>query len=187
MGGFSGLRPASCSPVRGCTSRPVSYTHLKTATVSRTPTGKYFCSLMFEYAVRPPQATKPTRATTPVSYTHLDVYKRQGARFYAGYPITPSSEIMEYLSWRMDEVGGAFIQAESELAGINMVIGASACGVRALTASSGPGISLKQEGISTPVSYTHLCAFLQSHSCLSSSLHTISVSGLPPNRPGRWN
>ena len=74
---------------------------------------------------------------------------RAGARFYAGYPITPSSEIMEYLSWRMEEVGGAFVQAESELAGINMVIGAAACGVRALTASSGPGISLKQEGIST--------------------------------------
>lgn len=74
---------------------------------------------------------------------------RAGARFYAGYPITPSSEIMEYLSWRMNEVGGAFVQAESELSGINMVIGAAACGVRALTASSGPGISLKQEGIST--------------------------------------
>ena len=44
---------------------------------------------------------------------------RAGARFYAGYPITPSSEIMEYLSWRMNEVGGAFVQAESELAGIN--------------------------------------------------------------------
>lgn len=74
---------------------------------------------------------------------------RAGVRFYAGYPITPSSEIMEYLSWRLSEVGGSFVQAESELAGINMVIGASACGVRALTASSGPGISLKQEGIST--------------------------------------
>lgn len=73
---------------------------------------------------------------------------RAGARMYAGYPITPSSEIMEYLSWRLPEVGGAFVQAESELAGINMVYGASSCGVRALTASSGPGISLKQEGIS---------------------------------------
>lgn len=73
---------------------------------------------------------------------------RAGVRFYAGYPITPSSEIMEYLSWRLDEVGGAFVQAESELAGINMVFGAASCGVRALTASSGPGISLKQEGIS---------------------------------------
>ncbi len=74
---------------------------------------------------------------------------RYGVRFYAGYPITPSSEIMEYLSWRLDEVGGAFVQAESELSGVNMVIGAASCGVRALTASSGPGISLKQEGVST--------------------------------------
>lgn len=74
---------------------------------------------------------------------------RAGVRFYAGYPITPSSEIMEYLSWRLPEIGGSFVQSESELAGINMVIGAAACGVRALTASSGPGISLKQEGIST--------------------------------------
>ena len=73
---------------------------------------------------------------------------RAGVRLYAGYPITPSSEIMEYLSWRLPEVGGAFVQAESELAGINMVYGASSCGVRVLTASSGPGISLKQEGIS---------------------------------------
>ncbi|MSA03315.1 3-methyl-2-oxobutanoate dehydrogenase subunit beta [Lactonifactor sp. BIOML-A3] len=73
---------------------------------------------------------------------------RAGVRFYAGYPITPSSEIMEYLSWRLSEVGGSFVQAESELAGINMVFGASSCGVRAMTASSGPGISLKQEGIS---------------------------------------
>lgn len=74
---------------------------------------------------------------------------RAGARFYAGYPITPSTEIMEYLSYRMDEVGGAFVQAESEIAGINMVIGAASCGVRAFTASSGPGISLKQEGMTT--------------------------------------
>ena len=73
---------------------------------------------------------------------------RAGVKFYAGYPITPSSEIMEYLSWRLPEVGGSFVQAESELAGINMVIGAAASGVRALTASSGPGISLKQEVVS---------------------------------------
>ena len=51
---------------------------------------------------------------------------RAGVKFYAGYPITPSSEIMEYLSWRLPEVGGSFVQAESELAGINMVIGAAA-------------------------------------------------------------
>jgi len=71
-----------------------------------------------------------------------------GFCFYAGYPITPQNEIPEYLSWRMPEAGGVFIQAESELAAINMVYGASAAGVRAMTSSSSPGISLKQEAIS---------------------------------------
>ncbi len=71
-----------------------------------------------------------------------------GCRFYAGYPITPQNEIPEYMSERMPEVGGVFIQSESELAAINMVFGASATGTRALTSSSSPGISLKQEGIS---------------------------------------
>lgn len=71
-----------------------------------------------------------------------------GCRFYAGYPITPQNEIPEYMSCRMAEVGGVFIQAESELAAINMVYGASACGARAMTSSSSPGISLKQECIS---------------------------------------
>lgn len=71
-----------------------------------------------------------------------------GCRFYSGYPITPQTEILEYLSWRMEEVGGVFVQAESELSGINMVLGAAAAGARALTSSSGPGFSLKQEGLS---------------------------------------
>jgi len=71
-----------------------------------------------------------------------------GCRFYAGYPITPQNEIPEYMSWRMPEAGGVFIQAESELAAINMVYGAAAAGVRAMTSSSSPGISLKQETIS---------------------------------------
>lgn len=71
-----------------------------------------------------------------------------GCRFYAGYPITPQNEIPEYMSWRMPEAGGTFIQAESELAAINMVYGASAAGIRAMTSSSSPGISLKQETIS---------------------------------------
>ena len=73
---------------------------------------------------------------------------RAGVEVYAGYPITPSTEVMEYLSGRMPELGRTFIQAESELAAINMVMGVSSCGRRVLTASSGPGISLKQEGIS---------------------------------------
>lgn len=73
---------------------------------------------------------------------------RAGARMFAGYPITPTTEILEYLSWRMPEVGGTFVQAESEIASIHMTLGAATCGVRAITASSGPGLSLKQEGIS---------------------------------------
>lgn len=73
---------------------------------------------------------------------------RAGCNFYAGYPITPQNEIPEYMSWRLEEKGGVFIQAESELAAIYMVYGASATGARAMTSSSSPGISLKQEGIS---------------------------------------
>ena len=73
---------------------------------------------------------------------------RGGCRFFAGYPITPQSEIPEYLSARLPEVGGVFIQGESEVASINMVYGAATSGVRAMTGSSGPGISLKSEGIS---------------------------------------
>lgn len=73
---------------------------------------------------------------------------RAGCNFFGGYPITPSSEILEYLSGRMEEEGRQFVQAESEVAAISMVYGAAASGARALTASSGPGISLKQEGIS---------------------------------------
>lgn len=71
-----------------------------------------------------------------------------GCRFFAGYPITPQNEVPEYMSRRMPEVGGVFVQAESELAAINMIFGASATGTRCMTSSSSPGISLKQEGIS---------------------------------------
>jgi len=71
-----------------------------------------------------------------------------GCRFYAGYPITPQNELTAHMSKRIPEVGGVFIQAESELAAINMVFGASCVGERAMTSSSSPGISLKQEGIS---------------------------------------
>lgn len=73
---------------------------------------------------------------------------RAGCRFFAGYPITPQNEIPEYMSWRLPEVGGAFVQGESEVASVNMVYGAAASGCRAMTSSSGPGISLKAEGIS---------------------------------------
>ncbi len=71
-----------------------------------------------------------------------------GCRFYAGYPITPQNELIAYMAAHLADSGGVFIQAESELAAINMVFGASACGVRVMTSSSSPGISLMQEGIS---------------------------------------
>ncbi|MBQ8535929.1 MAG: 3-methyl-2-oxobutanoate dehydrogenase subunit VorB [Clostridia bacterium] len=74
---------------------------------------------------------------------------RAGCRFFAGYPITPQNEIPEYMSRRLPEVGGSFVQGESEVASINMVIGAAAAGTKALTSSSSPGISLKTEGISS--------------------------------------
>ncbi|MGI6435211.1 MAG: 3-methyl-2-oxobutanoate dehydrogenase subunit VorB [Syntrophomonadaceae bacterium] len=73
---------------------------------------------------------------------------RAGCRGFFGYPITPSSEIAEYMARKMPTIGGVFVQAESELAAINMVYGGAATGCRVMTASSGPGISLKQEGIS---------------------------------------
>ena len=71
-----------------------------------------------------------------------------GCRLYFGYPITPASEIAEGASYYFPRVGGTFIQAESEVASINMVYGAASGGLRAMTASSSPGISLKQEGVS---------------------------------------
>lgn len=73
---------------------------------------------------------------------------RAGCRHYFGYPITPQNQIPEYMSARMPQVDGVFIQAESEVAAINMVYGAAGAGARAMTSSSSPGISLKQEGIS---------------------------------------
>jgi 2-oxoglutarate ferredoxin oxidoreductase subunit alpha len=73
---------------------------------------------------------------------------RAGVEGFFGYPITPSTEFLEYMSKRMPELGRAFVQAESEIAAINMVYGAACTGKRAMTASSSPGISLMQEGIS---------------------------------------
>lgn len=71
-----------------------------------------------------------------------------GCRHYFAYPITPQNEIPAYMAKRLPEVGGTFLQAESELAAVSMVMGASAGGARVMTSSSSPGISLKQEGIS---------------------------------------
>jgi len=73
---------------------------------------------------------------------------RAGCRFFAGYPITPQNEIPEYMSRRLPEVGGVFVQGESEVASVNMVYGAASAGTRSMTSSSSPGIALKSEGIS---------------------------------------
>lgn len=73
---------------------------------------------------------------------------RAGCRYFFGYPITPQNEIPEYFARHMPEHGGVFLQAESEVAAINMAYGAAGCGARVMTSSSSPGISLKQEGIS---------------------------------------
>lgn len=73
---------------------------------------------------------------------------RAGCRFFAGYPITPQNEVPEYLSARLPEVGGHFIQGESEIASVYMVFGVAATGIRSMTSSSGPGFALKAEGIS---------------------------------------
>ncbi len=73
---------------------------------------------------------------------------RAGCRYFFGYPITPQSELTHFLAKRLPEVGGLYLQAESEVASINMVYGASSAGARVMTSSSGPGISLMQEGLS---------------------------------------
>ena len=73
---------------------------------------------------------------------------RAGCRHYFGYPITPQTEIAAYMAKKMPKIGGVFLQAESEIASINMVYGAAAAGMRVMTSSSSPGISLKAEGLS---------------------------------------
>ena len=73
---------------------------------------------------------------------------RAGCRFFSGYPITPQNEVPEYFARRLPEVGGVFVQGESEIASINMLFGASAAGVRCMTSSSSCGIALKSEGLS---------------------------------------
>ncbi|MDR1014206.1 MAG: 3-methyl-2-oxobutanoate dehydrogenase subunit VorB [Coriobacteriales bacterium] len=73
---------------------------------------------------------------------------RAGCKYFFGYPITPQTELAAYMAKRMPKIGGTYLQAESEIAAINMVYGASAAGVRVMTSSSSPGVSLKSEGIS---------------------------------------
>jgi 2-oxoglutarate ferredoxin oxidoreductase subunit alpha len=71
-----------------------------------------------------------------------------GCKAFFGYPITPQNEVPEYMSLKLEKAGGVFVQAESEVAAINMCYGAAATGARVMTSSSSPGIALKQEGIS---------------------------------------
>ncbi|WP_202945720.1 hypothetical protein [Acetonema longum] len=84
---------------------------------------------------------------------------RAGCRFYAGYPITPQNEILEYMASNMEKWGGTFIQGENEIASMSMLWGAAAAGARCMSSSSGPGFDLKQEGISYLSSY-HLPAVI---------------------------
>ncbi len=99
-----------------------------------------------------PYSTVPTGLTAGARYMSgneaaAEAAVAAGCRFYAGYPITPSSEIAEHLSRRLPEVAGKFIQMEDEIASIAAVIGASVGGLKAMTATSGPGFSLMQENI----------------------------------------
>src|SRR5206468_3895477 len=86
-----------------------------------------------------------TKVLMEGSHAIAEAAIQAGCRFYAGYPITPSTEILEYMSHRLPQVGGVCMNAESELEAINMVWGAAGCGVRAMIASTGQGISLMQE------------------------------------------
>lgn len=83
-----------------------------------------------------------------------------GCRHFFGYPITPQNEIPELMSRRMPEVGGTFLQAESEVSAINMVLGAAVSGGRVMTSSSGPGIDLKQEGIGNLIAHQLPCVIV---------------------------
>lgn len=83
-----------------------------------------------------------------------------GCRYFFGYPITPQNEVLEWMSNRMPEVDGVFLQAESEVSAMNMVLGAAAAGVRVMAASSGPGMDLKQEGIGNMVAHRFPCVIV---------------------------
>src|SRR5216117_1702214 len=88
-----------------------------------------------------------TKVLMEGSHAIAEAAIQAGCRFYAGYPITPSTEILEYMSVRLPQVGGTCMNAESEIEAINMVWGAAGCGVRAMIASTGQGISLMQESL----------------------------------------
>ena len=109
---------------------------------------------------------------------------RAGCRFFAGYPITPQNEIPEYLARRLPEVGGSFVQGESEVASINMVYGAAGTGTRAMTSSSSCGISLMSEGVSfcasarVPIVYVNVGRPRYRH-------HPAGTAGLHPGHQGQ--
>lgn len=83
-----------------------------------------------------------------------------GCKYFFGYPITPQSELPEYLSRELPKIGGAFVQAESEVSAINMVYGGAGAGARVMTSSSSPGVALKQEGITYAVGAEVPCVVL---------------------------
>ena len=83
-----------------------------------------------------------------------------GCRFFAGYPITPASEVAERMSWRMPQIGGEYIQMEDELASMAAIIGASCAGVKSMTATSGPGFSLMMENIGLAFMFEVPCVIL---------------------------
>ena len=88
-----------------------------------------------------------------------------GCKAFFGYPITPQNEIPEYMSAKLERAGGCFVQAESEVAAINMVYGAAAAGIRVMTSSSSPGIALKQEGITYLVGTDLPCVIVNISRC----------------------
>lgn len=99
--------------------------------------------------LKPDQTTLPEKTLMRGNQAVGEGAIRAGCGFFFGYPITPQNELFEYMAKRLPEVGGTFLQSESELSGINMMIGAAAGGARCLTSSSGPGFTLMGEGLTT--------------------------------------
>ena len=102
---------------------------------------------------------------TGVYFTQGDIACAEGAiaagcRFFAGYPITPSTEIAEHMAWRLPQVGGVYVQMEDELSSMAAIIGASYAGVKSMTATSGPGFSLMQENIGLAVMTEAPCVII---------------------------
>ena len=108
---------------------------------------------------------------------------RAGCDCFFGYPITPQSEVPEYMSAHLPKAGGVFLQAESEVAAINMVYGAAGAGVRAMTSSSSPGISLKQEGITYIAGAELPCVIVNMHARRPGPGHHPARPGATTIRP----